>query len=532
MNFPAMTGFIRGLAVLLIAASATVAIAQTEDKPAPKGKTEQKAQSKGVPHPDRAKVPDPGALRLLPPDSVTHHTLETGGGPIRYTATAGTLPLYDTSGERVAAVFYTAYVADPQPSLPPGRGREGPGRRPVTFAFNGGPGAASAYLNLGLAGPRIADFSSGQPDANAMRLHDNPDSWLQFTDLVMIDPVGAGFSRATKADGGRQFWSVARDTESVAKVVSLWLTNNQRMESPKFLLGESYGGFRAGKVATALRDDHGISVAGIIMASPLMEGAFTFGGTRFALGAAMQIPSLAAAELQRRGLFTPERLAEAERFALNEYLTTLAGPPPRGEAARAFYARVAELTGLPLDVVTQTRGFIRDSYVKHLRAAERLIVSRYDVTFTAPDPYPEDPARHGPDPILDGLSRGYGSLMSAYVREELGYRTEMTYVLLSGEANGRWEWGNRSGRDNASLDRDLRTLLTLDPSFRLLVAHGYTDLVTPYSVSRYVLDHLPDFATPARVQLKVYQGGHMFYVDPASRRAFTADARSFYEAEP
>jgi len=187
---------------------------------------------------------------------------------------------------------------------------------------------------------------------------------------------------------------------------------------------------------------------------------------------------------------------------------------------------------LPLDVVTRTRGFIRDAYVKHLRAAERLIVSRYDVTVTAPDPYPEDPSRHGPDPLLDGLSRAYGSLMSAYVREELGYRTEMTYVLLSGEANGHWEWGSRSGRDNASIDRDLRTLLTIDTSFRLLVAHGYTDLVTPYSVSRYVLDHLPDFATPARAQLKVYHGGHMFYTDAASRRAFTADTRSFYEAEP
>jgi carboxypeptidase C (cathepsin A) len=405
-------------------------------------------------------------------------------------------------------------------------------RRPVTFAFNGGPGAASAYLHLGLAGPRIADFSSGQHDASTTQLRDNPDTWLQFTDLVMIDPVGAGFSRATKADGGRQFWSVARDTEAVAKVISLWLTNNQRMESLKFLLGESYGGFRAAKVASALRSDHGISVSGMLMLSPLIEGAFTFGGTRFPLGAAMQIPSLAAAELQRRGLFTPERLAEAERFALNDYLTTIAGPPLRGEAARAFYAKIAELTGLPLDVVTRTRGFIRDSYVKDLRGAEGLIVSRYDVTFTAPDPYPENPARSGPDPMLDGLSRAYGSLMSAYVREELGYRTEMTYVLLSGEVNGHWEWGNRSGRDNASVEGDLRTLLTTDSSFRLLVAHGYTDLVTPYAVTRYVLDHLPDYATPARAQLKVYRGGHMFYIDAAARRAFTADARLFYEAEP
>ena len=192
------------------------------------------------------------------------------------------------------------------------------------------------------------------------------------------------------------------------------------------------------------------------MVSPLMEGAFTFGGTRFALGAAMQIPSLAAAELERKGKFTPERIAEAERFALNEYLTTLAGPPPRGEAARAFYARVAEITGMPLDVVTKTRGFIRDNYVKQLRGAERLIVSRYDATFTGPDPHPGNPEAARSRSAARRLARAYGSAMSIYVREELGYRTEMTYVLLSCEANGRWDWGRGSGRDNASVDDDIR----------------------------------------------------------------------------
>ena len=223
-------------------------------------------------------------------------------------------------------------------------------KRPVTFVFNGGPGAASAYLHLGLAGPRLAEFRAGRE--GPPRLHDNPQTWLQFTDLVMIDPVGSGFSRPAKADGGSAFWGVARDAESLAKVIAQWIADNHRADSPKFILGESYGGFRAAKVARALRREHGIAVSGIMMVSPLMEGAFTFGGTRFALGAAMQIPSLAAAELERKGTFTPERLAEAERFALNEYLTTLAGPPPRGEAARAFYARVAEITGMPLDVVT------------------------------------------------------------------------------------------------------------------------------------------------------------------------------------
>ena len=284
-------------------------------------------------------------------------------------------------------------------------------RRPVTFVFNGGPGAASAYLHLGLVGPRIAEFGA-DGRRRRTRLHDNPHTWLAFTDLVMIDPVGSGFSRPAKADGGSAFWGVPRDADAMAKMIALWLANNRRADSPKFILGESYGGFRAAKVARALRSDHGIAVSGIVMVSPLLEGAFTFGGTRFALGAAMQIPSLAAAELERKGMFSPERLAEAERFALNEYLTTLAGPPPRGEAARAFYARVAEITGMPLDVVTRTRGFIRDNYVKHLRAAERLIVSRYDATFAAPDPHPEQRERARPGPAARRLSRAYGGAMS------------------------------------------------------------------------------------------------------------------------
>ena len=171
----------------------------------------------------------------------------------------------------------------------------------------------------------------------------------------MIDPVGSGYSRPAKADGGSAFWGVQRDANAMAKVIALWLTNNRRAESPKYLVGESYGGFRAAKVARALRRDQGITVSGIVMVSPLLEGAFTFGGTRFALGAAMQIPSLAAAALERKGEFSHGKLAEAERFALNEYLTTLAGPPPRGEAARAFYARVAEITGMPLDIVVTER---------------------------------------------------------------------------------------------------------------------------------------------------------------------------------
>src|SRR5207247_4791374 len=201
-----------------------------------------------------------------------------------------------------AAVYYTAYVAKNADAA----------SRPVTFAFNGGPGAASAYLNLGLAGPRVLEFPGN--DAAAARLRDNPHTWLAFTDLVMIDPVGTGWSRPAKADGGKPFYGVRADAQSLAKVIALYLSKTGRGSSPKYILGESYGGFRAAKVAQMLQREQGIAVSGIVMLSPLVEGGLTFGGSRFALGAALQLPSLAAAELERKGAFSKEALAEAESF--------------------------------------------------------------------------------------------------------------------------------------------------------------------------------------------------------------------------
>jgi carboxypeptidase C (cathepsin A) len=508
----------RGILALSIAAFVLgTAAAVAQEHPARGGgdrqnRTEQSGGPNGQAGAQHGPQNGPGVLSLLPQDSVTEHTLDLPSGKLAYTATAGTFSLFDQSGERSAAVFYTAFVAK----------SDRPAERPVTFVFNGGPGAASAFLNLGMVGPRIAEFP-GHDGANA-RMLDNPDTWLAFTDLVLIDPVGTGWSRAAKPDGANAFWGVRR--EAMAKVIALYVNKNGRGASRKFILGESYGGFRAAKVARALQSDQGIVVSGVVMLSPLLEGALQFGGDRFALGAALQLPSLAAAELERKGAFSMEALAAAEHFALTDYLTTLAGPTPQGEAAKAFYARVAEITGLPVDVVTQSRGFIRDTYVKALHRADHKVVSHYDATFASDDPYPESPVARGPDPILDGLVRAYGGAFAAYARDELGFKTDMTYTLLASDISGKWDWGE--GHSQPSVADDLRSLLTLTPSFHLLVGHGYSDMVTPYAASRYVLNHLPPLEGEERAQLKLYRGGHMFYLDPESRKAFTADARVMY----
>ncbi len=481
---------------------------------------ERPAQHSDDAKPDGPAQPSgPGVLRLLPPDAVSDKQITVEGRTIAYTATAGTLPLFDPNGERLASVYYTAYVA---------KGADA-GRRPITFAFNGGPGAASAYLNLGVVGPRIAEFGTDNRDGSAVRLVDNPDTWLAFTDLVLIDPIGTGWSRTAKPDAASNFWSVRSDASVMAKVVALYIARNSRSASPKFLLGESYGGFRAAKVAGALQSEQGIVTSGIVMLSPLLETSFQWGGSQTALGAALHFPTLVAAELDRTKAFTPEKLAEAERFALTDYLSGLAGPRPSGDKAKALYGRIAELTGLNVDVVTKSRGLVRNAYLNHLRD-RGLTASSYDATFTVPDPYPESDRRRGSDPILDGFSRALSGAYVAYARDELGFKTDMTYTLLAGDVASKWEWGDR--REQPGVSDDLRELLAQTPSFRLLVAHGRTDLVTPYGVSRYVLDHLPEIGNPNRVQLKLYRGGHMFYFNPDSRHAFGQEAKSFYQAEP
>lgn len=462
-----------------------------------------------------------GILALLPDDVKTDHVLETAKGKLAYQATAGTLTLFGQNGKPSAKIFYTAYTA-----------QDVGAQRPLTFVFNGGPGAASAYLHLGLVGPRIVHFDTAAKGGVTPSLSDNPESWLGFTDLVLIDPVGTGWSRASDSETAGNFYGVRQDADSLAKAISLYVQRNNRLASPKYLLGESYGGFRAAKVASALKKDQGILVAGVLMLSPLIEGQLLFGATGYPLGAALQLPSLAAAELERRNAFDIAAVEDAEKFAMGEYMQKLAGPEPKGEDADRFYGRIADLTGIPADAVAKTRGFLGDIYTK--TSVPGSVVSPYDAAQAVADPYPESLVDHADDPVLDGYTRAYAAMFATYARHELRFETEITYSLLSDDVNRRWDWASGQDgetRSTASATADLRDLLAVVPSFRLLVAHGYSDALTPYGASRYVLDHFPSALADGRTVLKLYRGGHMFYTDAASRRALTEDARRFYQGE-
>jgi carboxypeptidase C (cathepsin A) len=492
--------------VLLIslAVSAGVSLASGQERPqrnAPSGQGEA------------------GVLRLLPADSVTQHSIETVDGKLDYTATVGTLPIFDQGGERKASIVYVAYAARNGDSA----------NRPVTFVFNGGPGAASTYLHLGLVGPRRIDFGASGRNGATPHLRDNKETWLAFTDLVMIDPIGTGWSRTAKPDDASKFWNVRADAQVIAKVIALYVARNGRSSSPKYLLGESYGGYRAAKVAHTLQEEQNIIASGILMVSPLIEGGLHFAGGRYALGCALKLPSVIAAELEWRHAFSEKALAEGEHFALGEYLTTLAGPPPKGEAARAFYSRIAEMTGLSPERVAKANGCVSDEYLRYRRADVGETLSAYDATFAAPDPFPESP-RRGPDPVLDGFTRALGSAFVSYARDELGFKTDITYNLLASEIAGKWEWP-RGSRATAGVSDDLRELLALNASFKLLVGHGYSDLVVPYAANRYALERLPQWDEAERVVFKGYRGGHMFYLNDASRVAFTEQARALYNGK-
>ena len=477
------------------------------------------AQDVGT-NPSRQKPAATGIFALIPSDATTDHVLQTASGPIAYEATAGTLDLFNRSGRVTAKIFYTAYVAkDRKPG------------RPVTFGFNGGPGAASAYLHLGLVGPKIVEFGPQGEGGATPALVDNPESWLAFTDLVLIDPVGTGWSRATSESTARQFYGVSADAESLAKAIALYVQKNNRIDAPKYLLGESYGGFRAAKVAVALKQNQGILASGLVLVSPFLEGRFLATAGYDPVSAALLLPSLAAANAFRTGTFDKDRQREVERFAMNDYLVGLASPPPPGEESANFYGHIAALTGLEAADVAGTRGFLGGLYDKAMGGAGR-IVSPYDAAHSAPDAYPQLGDSRNDDPVLDGYTRAFGAALASYARHDLGFASEMTYTLLNNEVNRRWDWsrGRRSGsRRSASAASDLADLLSVIPSFRIMIAHGYSDAITPYGVSRYVLDHLAPGLGEGRTALKVYRGGHMFYTDPASRRAFHGDMRSFYE---
>ena len=440
-----------------------------------------------------ARHEEPDALASVTiPVSVTHHTIEFEGEATAYTAEAGTLPTPGPPDSPKATMFYVAYKLD---------GAEASGR-PISFVFNGGPGAASAFLHLGALGPKRAVFlPDGRVPPAPARLDDNPSTWLAFTDLVFIDPVGTGYSRAAAgpdADKTEQsFWSRQADLRSLGGFISRFLTDHDRWLSPVAIVGESYGGFRAAALADLLPEDFGVAPSLVIMISPALELSMQEGDPYQLLPWVLRLPTMAAAA-RMHGRWSPESKGtpgeaqtQVERFALRELLPGLAEGASLPEAGRhELYARQARYAGLSKEEVARVDGRITiGRYAKSLLRDRSQIVSPYDASIASPDPNPGSDTLRGAGSRLTQV----GALLTAafvdYARDDLQVRTALPYVVLNQQTSRRWSWGEEGGRAGAT--DDLADALVTEPGLRALVAHGIYDLVTPYFASRFLIDQMP-----------------------------------------
>jgi carboxypeptidase C (cathepsin A) len=460
-------------------------------------------------------------IKILP--VTTSHSLILADRTIEYRAVAETLPVVDGKGATTAQVAVIAYMSV----------GSAPETRPITFVFNGGPGVSSAFLHLGALGPKVlVTGPNGSVPSPPARLKDNPDSWLAFTDLVFVDPVGTGYSRATKPenDAEKAFWSVSSDTRSLAEIIRLWLTRNGRWASPKFITGESYGGFRGVQIARALLDDQGVALNGLVMISPALELSIISPGENDVLPWALALPSMvASARAQGKGNPVMS-LDQVESFALTDYLTGIAAIAPAGpDPAPALIEELTELLGLKEDLVRRYHGRVPARvFAERLLDGTGRALSLYDGALAGPDP---QPGRPGPDPLLDAIKAPLATAYNAYIRDELKLETDLPFRLLNRETSRNWDWeGARGGGGRDGAMEKFAETIALTPGFRVLVVHGRTDMVTPYMVSRWLLDRLelPEDAR-ARVRMEILEGGHMMYLRDDQRSVLNQSAAKFYQ---
>jgi carboxypeptidase C (cathepsin A) len=479
-----------------------------------------------------------------PTGATSEHSIAAASGRIDYSAECDWIVLHKNE-KPVAEVFYTYYAAAGE-------------NRPLTFVFNGGPGAASAYLHMGAVGPRRVTFGpDGTVPPPPVQLTDNPETWLRFTDLVFVDPVGTGFSRAvpegnntgktgddTQDAGqpGKEFWKIERDLASLGEFMSRFLSAHHRWDSPAYVAGESYGGYRAARLARIAQETHGIGLAGAILISPALEFTLLDASDYDVLPWITLLPGMALAALahKRSRLKTENRTPEAvreiaEQFAVGEHAKLLVGGAFLDEHTRGrIVGRLADLIGLDKSLVNLSRGRISARrFTRELLREQGLVCGLYDATVTARDPFPDRDGYEGPDPTLRSIEPVFASGINSHLRRDLGVATDREYHLLSMEVNRAWQVDieRHALQSQIGATDDLRYAMSLAPHMRVRITHGLYDLVTPYFASERLARLIPmQDRSHRNLSLKHYAGGHMFYAWDASRSAFATDMREFYRA--
>jgi carboxypeptidase C (cathepsin A) len=474
---------------------------------------------------DKEKADSHKKTPLEEKESVTNHSITLDGVRIAYTSTAGTLLLKDEEGETQASIFYVAHIKD---------GVDDPANRPVTFSFNGGPGSAAVWVQLGAFGPKkiLAD-PEGMPMPPPGKLVDNPYSVLDVTDLVFIDPVSTGYSRPASEEDGKRFHSLRGDIESVGEFIRLWTTRNRRWASPKFIAGESYGTTRTAGLALHLQRRHGLYLNGLVMISSILnwqnQEMHPGNDTAFAI----HLPSYTAAAWFH-GKLPPElsgdlrtTLDEVEAFAIGDYAAALIQGDWLPEAKRKEIAeRVARYSGLSVDYVERTNLRIAIwRFVKELLREEGKTVGRLDTRFTGFD---RDSAgeRFEFDPASEAVNVGYVTMLNDHLRRDLGYETDLRYRSSAGLWRD-WTWDDNENR-YVNLAEDLRQAMTRNPDLRVLFTSGYYDLATPYFDTPFSVAHLglPEELRD-KVTIEYYEAGHMMYIREVDHAKFKKDVADF-----
>lgn len=460
------------------------------------------------------------ALHLppLPADAHASQSVEVDGRTLKYTVTVGKLPVRDEKGAITGQVVFTAYTMSGK-------------NRPVTFALNGGPGASSVYLNLGAIGPKRVNFGvEGSNPSDPAVLHDNPGTWLGFTDLVFIDPIGTGYSQALvpQDKATKLFYSTDSDITYLSRIIYDWLVKNGRMESRKYLVGESYGGFRGPRITEYLQTQLGVAMNGVVLLSPYLDAAASDNDNVSPLPWMLTLPSIAAAHLEREHRLTADAMAPIVDYTRGDYAVTLMKGNTDRAATDAMIKKVTELTGLDPVFVKRSGGRLEtQAYLREVYRSEGKLGSRYDSNVTAWDPFPYAPHQVGGDPILNGIIAPTTTAMVNFVTQTVGWKYDGRYNALSYDVNKAWHEDDDANEGSV---KQLREAVANDPNLHVLIAHGWDDLSCPFMASVLIVDQMPDMGDPTRVQVKEYPGGHMFYTRPSSQAAFLQDVKTMYGA--
>jgi carboxypeptidase C (cathepsin A) len=481
------------------------------------------ADDNKAPQKEADRSPDAGKDNL----KVTPHSITLDGVKIDYEATAGTLTVQEDDAKHKANMFFVAYTKCKVDDL---------SRRPITFAFNGGPGSSSVWLHMGLLGPRRVDLGAdGASLAPPYRLVDNDASLLDLTDLVFIDPVTTGYSRAESAEDAKLFHGVMQDLHSVAEFIRLYVTKFRRWDSPKYLAGESYGTTRAAGLAEQLQDNHGMNLNGIMLISSVLN----FQTLRFDDGNdlpyALFLPSYTATAWYHKKL-APElladrqkTLADAEKFALGEYtLALMKGSALTVSEHQDIARKLATYTGLSEEYVRRSNLRIEiQRFTKELLRDSHKTVGRYDSRFVGRD---GDAAGEHPgyDPSYSAVQGPYTALLQTYLGKDLQYVRELPYRILTSRVQP-WDYGQARNR-YLNVAPSLREAMVRNPGLRVFVANGYYDLATPYLATNYTMNHLDLVGNLlGRVRMGYYDAGHMMYIDKKSLCRLRKDLVSFLQ---